>query len=221
MAKQQIENLKAMRIGCDHAVWVPLKTDDGITVEYDPVIYNLPGVMAININPNMSMETAFYDDGPGEVASTISNIEVTFNKSAFGVREKAMLLGKVLSVNGLLAHGGNDISPWGALGFRTLKSDGSYRYIWLLKGKFTEPADNNETKGESINFQSDEIVGRFAVLTTSFTVTSGLNQKEVKAWKTETDGICDSTDPVVQANHKALVRDWFTEVVLPNVQITI
>lgn len=59
-----IEELKAMRIGCDGAVWAPLTLDNGTAVPVYGEVVSLPGVMAININPNSSIETAFYDDGP-------------------------------------------------------------------------------------------------------------------------------------------------------------
>jgi hypothetical protein len=31
----------------------------------------------------------------------------------------------------------------------------------LLKGKFIDPEENNETKGDSINWQTDTITGQF------------------------------------------------------------
>lgn len=210
-----IEPLKAMRIGCDGAVWCPLTADPGSSLPtWSNTVYELPGVMAININPNMSMETAFYDDGPGEVASSLGNIEVTFNKSALGPKEKAMMLGKAMDANGLLMSSAADIAPWGALGFRTLKSDGTYRYVWLYKGKFIEPADNNETKGESVNFQGDEITGRFVKLNYGYTVTdvtsgSGV-QRTVHPWKIEFD------EATGGSNATKIAADWMTKVIQPN-----
>lgn len=216
-----IEPLKAMRIGVDEVVWAPLKTDDGTappTYETKtvrsasvPVIYPLPGVMVMNINPNSSIETAFYDDGPGEVASTVGNIEVTFNKSALNKQDKQILLGKAVNTYGMVFHTKQDISPWGALGFRTLRSDGTYRYVWLLKGRFSEPADNNETKGESINFQSDEIVGRFVKVNHEYTIGTGDTAKKVKPWKTEIEG--------VDAGGQVLNTSWYGSVVLPDAKI--
>lgn len=202
-----IEGLKSMRIGCDHAVCCLLTKDDGsVKPTWASSVTELPGVMSININPNMSMETAFYDDGPGEVAATLGNIEVTFNKSALGPKEKSVLLGKTLTTDGLLVSGANDVAPFVALGFRTLKGDGTYRYVWLLKGKFSEPVDNNETRGESINFQSDEIVGRFVKTNWMYTVAG----KKKQAWKTE----CDETSG--EENIEKLVADWFTKVIEPD-----
>lgn len=220
-------DLKAMRIGVDGVVCAFLK--DGTDTPTTAPSYTdkpgsagaegvlpLPGVMTLNINPNASIETAFYDDGPGEVASTLGNIEVTFNKSAIGPTEKAYLLGKSLVEVGtgskakMVVSSSNDTPPWVALGFRTLRSDGTYRYVWLYKGKFIEPADNNETKGESVNFQSDELTGRFVKLNYEFTVGS----KKLKPWKNELEETDDATEG------KKLVAAWLTKVILPNYTIS-
>lgn len=209
MAK--IEGLKAMRIGCDNVVWAPLIMDNGTAKPTWGAIKELPGVMVMNINPNTSIETAFYDDGPGEVASTLGNIEVSFDKSSLGPKEKAELLGKSVDAQGLLWHASNDTPPWGAIGFRSLKGDGTYRYVWLYKGKFTDPADNNETKGDSVNFQNDQITGRFVKLNYEYTVKNNVTGTEVdtkvKPWKIEIDG----TDTSV-----ALDTKWFASIIQPD-----
>jgi len=60
----------------------------------------------------------------------------------------------------------NDVPPDCALGFRSMKSNGSYIYVWLLKGKFTPPGLTTETKGETPAPQTQELV--FAALDTIF-----------------------------------------------------
>lgn len=213
-----IEGLKAMRIGCTNVVWAPLTKDDGTAKTTWGTPMNLPGVMVMNINPNVSIETAFYDDGPGDVASTLGNIEVSFDKSSLGPKEKATLLGKAYDAKGVLWHGSNDTPPWGAIGFKSLKSDGTYRYVWLYKGKFTEPADNNETKADSVNFQNDQIVGRFAKVNWEYSVTDDkgtapVNGVKVKPWKIE-------IDTTTQAEVANLDTKWFTGVVEPDTTFT-
>ncbi|MGL5717324.1 MAG: major tail protein [Paraclostridium sp.] len=236
MAKP-IEALKAMRIGCDNVVVALLETDTAASIldcsngavtnasmktaglEYKKDKYfALPGVMALNINPNMSLEVAFFDDGPGDVASTLGAIEVSFNKSSLGPKEKALLLGKAITEHGLVCHGSKDIPPWVAIGFRTLRSDGTYRYVWLYKGKFMDPEDNNETKADSINFQSEEITGRFVKLNTKFkvksidpmtgdAVTDGKTE-EIQAWKIEVEDLSDEN-----------AKKWFEQVQAPSTSI--
>ena len=61
----------AMRIGCDNLVYALMTTEETISSApvYDDVVA-APGVMSIKINPNSTLATAFFDDGPGDTAST-------------------------------------------------------------------------------------------------------------------------------------------------------
>lgn len=195
----------ATRIGCDHLVYARMTTED--TIEQAPVydeVVSAPGVMSLNINPNGAQETLFADDGPMETASTLGKIEVEIQKNELTIKNKADLLGHNIDSKGGLVYGDSDIAPWHAIGFRTLKSNGNYRYVWLYKGKFTEPEDNNETKGDSINFQADTISGQFTRLNKSYKI----GTKNVRPWKYE----MDQDHPDADA---ATVESWFSAPVFP------
>ena len=73
---------------------------------------------------------------------------------------QAELLGHTVE-SGVLKKKGGDVPPWVAVGFRTLKSNGSYRYYWLNKGKFATPEEDLKTKGDSIEFTTPTISGSF------------------------------------------------------------
>lgn len=194
----------ATRIGCDNLVYAKLLTDP---IDATPTwgdIKAAPGVMSLNINPNASIETLFYDDGPGETATTLGNIEVEIQKNELTTEQRADLLGHEIDSKGAIVYGANDVPPWVAIGFRTLKSNGKYRYVWLYKGKFMEPEDNNETKGDGVNFQADTISGQFAKLNKPFTV----NGREVTPWKYEVDAENADADAT-------LITNWFKDVQLP------
>ena len=200
----------ATRIGCDHLVYATMTTED--TVSAAPAygeVREAPGVMSININPNGTVETLFADDGPMETASTLGKIEVEIQKNELTSQNKADLLGHQLDSKGAVVYGDSDIAPWTAIGFRTLKSNGNYRYVWLYKGKFTEPEDSNETKGDSINFQSDTINGQFAKLNYAYTI----NGKSVRPWKYELDQDHESADATT-------IGKWFTAPVMPTADST-
>ena len=197
----------AMRIGCDNLVYAKMTTEDTpIAAPVYDEITSAPGVMHININPNASLATAFYDDGPGETASTLGNIEVEIQKNALTPQNKADLLGHTIDANGGVVYADNDTPPWVAVGFRTLKSNGKYRYVWLYKGRFADPEDNNETKADSINFQSDTIRGQFVKLNYPVAVATGLSKR---VWKYEVDA--DSTDA-----NEVTIGTWFEDVKMPS-----
>ena len=195
----------AMRIGCDHLVYAIMSTEDNPTSA--PVygdVQEAPGVMSVNINPNASLATAFFDDGPGDTASTLGNIEVEIQKNTLTAQNKADLLGHTIDANGGVAYADDDVAPYVAIGFRTLKSNGKYRYVWLYKGRFADPEDNNETKADSINFQSDTINGQFVKLAYPIT----LGSKLCKIWKYEIDA------DTAEAN-EGVMNTWFEEVTMP------
>lgn len=205
-----IEKLSAMRIGCDNLVWARLTKDDGVELTYDTPVA-LPGLMSIGINPNTESATAFYDDGPAESATTLGAIEVTIQKSALGTKEAATLLGHSLDANGMVIYGANDTAPEGALGFRTLKSDGTYKYCWLLKGVFVDGEENNETKGDSINFQSDELTGSFAKVNMKYDVVDTITgeTKQTQPWRVMVDAAAEGVS-------EDLLSQWFTKVITPD-----
>lgn len=196
----------ATRIGCDNLVYAPMTTED--TASTPPAygeVKQAIGVMSLNINPNGAQETLFADDGPMETASTLGRIEVEIQKNELTTENKADLLGHQIDAKGALVYGDSDIPPWVAIGFRTLKSNGNYRHVWLYKGKFTEPEDSNETKGDSINFQSDTINGQFTRLNYAYTI----NSKKVRPWKYELDQDHTSADATT-------IGKWFEAPVMPS-----
>ena len=196
----------ATRIGCDNLVYAIQTTEDTATAA--PVYATpkaAPGVMSININPNASQDTLFADDGPMETATTLGKIDVEIKKNELTTENKADLLGHTIDSDGGLVYGDSDVPPFVAIGFRSLKSNGNYRYVWLYKGKFVDPEDQNETKGDSINFQADTIKGQFVKLNYPATVGS----KKVRMWKYELDG--DNPEA-----SKSAMSSWFDAVKMPS-----
>lgn len=196
----------ATRIGCDNLVYAIMTTED--TPDAAPVYSEVkaaPGVISININPNASVSTLFADDGPMDTATTLGNIDVAINKAELTAENKADLLGHEIDANGGVAYADSDVPPWVAIGFRTLKSNGKYRYVWLYKGKFTDPEDNNETKADSINFQTDTINGQFVKLNYSVTV----NSKSKRLWKYDLDADSATT------TGETVISTWFDTVAMP------
>ena len=199
----------ATRIGCDSLVYAIMTTED--TTEALPVydeVKAAPGVMSININPNGSVDSLFADDGPMETAATIGKIEVEIKKNNLTTENKADFLGHNIDGNGGIVYGDSDTPPWMAIGFRSLKSNGKYRYVWMYKGKFSEPEDANETKGDGINFQADTITGNFAKIATPIEVIAGT---KVRPWKYEIDGDNEEANEVAMST-------WFAKPKFPSIE---
>jgi len=150
-----------VQIGLRDVYYALLNSDTvGVGVSYAAPV-QIVGAITANINPNSSSETLFADDGPYESATALGEISLELNMADIPLAIQAVLLGHTAPVAGVMGRGGGDIPPFVALGFRSLKSNGNYRYVWLLKGRFMVPEQNHNTKGESITFQTPTITGAF------------------------------------------------------------
>lgn len=166
--------------------------DDGYTT-YDSAVRIL-GAITANFSPNASNDTLFADDGPYETASTLGAMSLELNVADLPPENRAELLGARYE-NGVLIHTSEDIPPYVAVGMSVKKSNGADRYIWYLKGKFTAPDDNNQTKADSINWNTPTITGNF------------LKRDSDNQWRVS----IDTDDANVQAETK---NNWFES---PNV----
>ena len=150
---------------------------------------SMAGAITASINANSSAETLFADDGPSDTASTLGEIELELNMADLTLEVQAALLGHTL-VNGILKRKSSDTPPWLAIGFRSLKSNGAYRYIWLNKGKFAVPEEEYNTKGDSIEFTTPKVSGKF------------VKRDNDDEWKRETDEDVGGFNP-------SYVTTWF------------
>ena len=156
---------RGVRIGLRDLHFAKLTTDDPEASE-DKLEYEEPekiiGAITANVNPNASTETLFADDGPMESATALGEIELEMEAADLPLEIQAKLLGHEFDeTNGKLIRRSDDTPPWVAVGFRSLKSNGSYRYVWLLKGKFMVPEQDYETRTDSVDFQTPTINGAF------------------------------------------------------------
>ena len=147
-------------IGLRDVYYALLKEDpvNGTATYETPV--RMVGAISANVNPNTSSATLFADDGPYDAATTLGEISLELNMADLDMQTQAVLLGHTYE-GGLLKKKGSDVPPWVAIGFKTLKSNGKYRYYWLNKGKFAAPEDDLATKGDSIEFKTPTITGSF------------------------------------------------------------
>lgn len=160
---------KSVPVGLSNVVYAIVTADvppttvggtDGYTA-YDAATRIL-GAITATFSPNASNDTLFADDGPYETASTLGAMTLELNIADIPAEQRAELLGATYDAStGILVHTNADIPPYVALGMSIKKSNGFDRYIWYLKGKFTAPDDNNQTKADSINWNTPSISGNF------------------------------------------------------------
>lgn len=150
---------KGVLIGLRNLVYAKMLDDTATGATYEAP-KAIAGAIAANFNPNASNATLFADDGPYDTASTVGDMALELNVADLPLEVQADLFGHTIS-GGKLSRKAGDVPPWVAVGYKTLKSNGKYRYTWLNKGKFSPPEQNNETKGDSVSFQTPTTTGNF------------------------------------------------------------
>ena len=150
---------RGVKVGLKNIHYSTLTTDTIDTIEYEAPV-KIAGAITANINPNSSIDTLHADDNPFETAATTGQIELELNVADLPLAVQAALLGHTLAA-GRMKRSNSATPPYVAIGFESLKSNGSKKFIWLYKGKFSEPENNSQTKGESVEFQTPTITGSF------------------------------------------------------------
>ena len=181
-----------MRIGLRDLFRAPITiSDNGVETYGTPV--RIARAIQADIAPTSAEATLYSDDAIDVIIKQFSGGTLTLGMNDLIPSEQAALLGQTQDADGVVYAGESDDPPYHAIGFRALKANGLFRYLWLYKVKFGIPTENHATKGDSINFQTPQLVGTF--------------QKRLDGlWKADA-----TLDPSSEAAQK-----WFNEVREPN-----
>lgn len=173
-------------------IYVALLTkDDDSGVDY-AATRKLAAAITAKISPKVNSATLFADDGPDEVASALGEITVEISVKDVDLDDQAYLLGHEV-VGGVLTKKSTDVAPYVALGFKSLKSNKKYRYVWLYKGKFQLQEQEYKTQEDTPEFHPPTLTAVF------------VKRQYDDAWQKMTDEDHPDYDSSVGAN-------WFTAV---------
>lgn len=181
-------------IGLRDVHYAKMLTDTSSGATYESPV-KISGAISANVNPNSSSSTLFADDGPYDSAATLGEISLELNMADIPATISAALLGHTYQ-GGMLTKRSTDTPPYVAVGYRSLKSNGYYRYTWLYKGKFADGETANATKGDSIEYQTPTITGAF------------VKRDYDDVWQIEADSDDNNLSP-------STITNWFTAVVTP------
>ena len=128
---------------------------------YDNPVYVAPAI-GINLQPQGNNAVLYGDDGAIESESANGPVNLAVNTSDLPLATRALILGAAYNAGtGVLTHKATDIPPYLALGFKSRKADGNYRYVWLLKGKAVRPQENYQTKTDNVQFNTPQLNMQF------------------------------------------------------------
>lgn len=154
-------------IGVMGLVFAKLLTDTALGATpgttYDVALHEVPGTIEVGLTASITDEVLGADDNPTyDIFSSLDSVDVSMTLAALGTDLEAFLLGGNLDDNGVLVTANADAAPWVAMGFKSKRSDGSYDYIWLYKGKFKHGDSTHHTKERgAVNWQTPAISATF------------------------------------------------------------
>lgn len=124
---------------------------------------------AVSCNVEISNNDAklYADDVLAESDTSFQEGTVTMGIDEEDVTTMSTLLGHSVTEDGEMTRSANDTAPYVGLGRVVVKMvNGVYKYKveFLYKVKFSEPSQEDNTKGESLEFGTSEIEGMVAAL---------------------------------------------------------
>jgi phi13 family phage major tail protein len=120
----------------------------------------------VNQEPKVNSSTQYADNKPYD--ALVSEAETTIKMKVTDIPNEALaeITGKAWdSTTGRLIDQ-LGTPPYCALGFKAKKSNGKYKWIWFLKGRFTAPNENAATQTDSMEPQPMEL--EFTAIKTTY-----------------------------------------------------
>jgi phi13 family phage major tail protein len=145
--------------GCDNLV-VARVTKDDATGYTTGAVTPLAEVAQIAKTTEQSSETHYYDNVGKITIKAIGSDTVTLTVPAMALEKLALVTGgRIDPATGAYSSTEQDTNYEYALGYRLKLTDGTYRYVWRLKGTFSSvPDETSETESNSINTNNQQVV---------------------------------------------------------------
>lgn len=145
-------------IGLKNVVIAPLTTDTEETLTYGD-LQLMAGAIDASITPsNTDADKQYADDV--EFSVLYPDPELTFKTKMADIplAIQEMIFNNKIDDNGVLIRTSTDQPPYFAVGFKSEKSDGTYRYVWLFKVRAKPITENYATReGTSVTRQTGEV----------------------------------------------------------------
>ena len=178
--------------------YAPLTADASGGVTYGAMV-KLAGAIKAKITPKGDTINVFSDSMLGDSVDYISSYDVELNLSDLDIPSQAALLGHTIT-GGVMEVAATDQAPFVGIAFRAMKSNKKWRYVKLLKGKFSIPDDENNTREDKLTPITATIKGTFffRIKQTTDEDQSDYNAGTGSAWFT-TFGPTDTTPPTISS----------------------
>ncbi len=153
------------KIGLKNFLFGVLTEDSDGTPTYG-VAHKPAKAISCQVNITNNSAKLFADDALAESDTSFQSGTVTLGIDEENDEMLSILLGHAYA-DGMIVRGSNDVAPYVGLGrIITKVVNGVYKYKveFLHKVKFSEPSQDNTTKGENLEFGTSTIEGQVATL---------------------------------------------------------
>ena len=145
-------------VGLKNVVLSPLLTDTDEGHTYGD-LQLVAGAIEASVTPdNADPDIQYADDTEFDTLYADPEISFKLKMADIPIAIQEMLFANVVDDNGVLIRTAQDKPPYFAIGFKSEKSDGKFRYVWLYKVRAKPLTENFATKeGKTINRQTPEV----------------------------------------------------------------
>lgn len=185
--------------GCDSLVYAEVTADDLNTAYAVGAVKSLAPVAEISKTVENSSETHYYDNVGMIIIRSEGSDEITLTVPALPLATLADITGKQTDPTTGAFIDGEAVEKYYAIGYRLRLTDGTYRYVWRLKGSFSIPDETSATENDGTDTNNQELTFTGVKTVTKFE--KGGRAKAVVV--DERDGLCD-------------VTTWFDNVQTPD-----
>lgn len=188
--------------GCDNVVVAEVTKDDNTGYTVGNVVWLAPAAEISKTTENSS-ETHYYDNVGAIVIRTEGSDEITITVPALELGQLSTITGKSIDPATGAYVDDEGTEKYYALGYRLKLTDGTYRYVWRLKGAFSNiPDETSTTESDSVDTNNQSVV--FTGNKTLYSFQAGNIKGRAKAVVIdERDGLAD-------------VSDFFNQVITPD-----
>ena len=145
-------------VGLKNVVLAPLLTDTDEGHTYGD-LQLVAGAIEASVTPdNADPDIQYADDTEFDTLYADPEISFKLKMADIPIAIQEMIFANVVDDNGVLIRTAQDKPPYFAIGFKSEKSDGKFRYVWLYKVRAKPLTENFATKeGKTINRQTPEV----------------------------------------------------------------
>lgn len=190
-------------VGVDELYIAEVLTDTAAAYTADTPEWLAP-LASLSLEPSANSETQYADNQAYDVMNSVGETKITGVITGLPAEMYAKLTGQVFDDTTGRVYENEGAAPFFALGFRSLKSNGKYRYYWFAKVSFALPKEEASTKTDTPEFKTRELVITAIKTVHKFTLGGGVTDSIKRVWGDEDTDAFSATG-------------WFTQVQVPGV----